>query len=218
MTAWVNNARMRSELESALAAIISYSNHSPQQTNTLGLSGWSNSGHSPWTYKLRSGEFECTLSLQELSSKAGNQDFVVVNQALKTELSLVSMQAGHLVYIHEGVRKQCRYQIINGLTFLALNSAYVTFQDCTHFASTTDEAPGSGQITASMDGAIIDVLAKAGDVVTKGQTLVILEAMKMEHPLKSDVDGTIESITVAKGDQVKLRQLLASVMPIESDE
>jgi geranyl-CoA carboxylase alpha subunit len=62
-----------------------------------------------------------------------------------------------------------------------------------------------------MDGAIIEVLVNLGEKVTKGQTLVILEAMKMEHPLKSDVDGVIESLTVKKGDQVKLRQLLVSV-------
>ena len=66
-----------------------------------------------------------------------------------------------------------------------------------------------------MDGSIIEVFVAPGDTVTKGQTLVILEAMKMEHPLKSDLDGVIESVNVEKGDQVKLRQLLVSV---QSDE
>jgi geranyl-CoA carboxylase alpha subunit len=51
--------------------------------------------------------------------------------------------------------------------------------------------------------------------VEVGQTLVILEAMKMEHPLKADVNGVVEQINIEKGDQVKLRQILAVISPDE---
>ena len=71
---------------------------------------------------------------------------------------------------------------------------------------------------ASMDGAIIKVFAEPGQAVAKGDTLVILEAMKMEHPLKADVDGTVESVLVKAGDQVKLRQLLVEVAATEMSE
>jgi geranyl-CoA carboxylase alpha subunit len=62
-----------------------------------------------------------------------------------------------------------------------------------------------------MDGAIVDVLVNVNDRVAQGQTLVILEAMKMEHPLKAGVSGVIESISVVPGDQVKTRQLLVKI-------
>jgi geranyl-CoA carboxylase alpha subunit len=66
-----------------------------------------------------------------------------------------------------------------------------------------------------MDGAIVDVLVEEGARVSKGQLLVVLEAMKMEHPLKAGVDGTVRRIGISKGDQVKSRQLLVE---LEADE
>ena len=102
-------------------------------------------------------------------------------------------------------------EIIGKTIYLKFATAYSQFEDVTHLSVAAKEASGSGQITASMDGAIIEVFVAPGDTVTKGQTLVILEAMKMEHPLKSDVDGVIDSVNVKKGDQVKLRQLLVNV-------
>ena len=46
---------------------------------------------------------------------------------------------------------------------------------------------------------------------TKGQTLIVLEAMKMEHQLKSMVEGIVESISVEKGQQVKSKQILLNI-------
>jgi geranyl-CoA carboxylase alpha subunit len=66
-----------------------------------------------------------------------------------------------------------------------------------------------------MDGAIIDVLVAEGDQVEQGQTLVILEAMKMEHPVKADRRGTVGQLLARKGDQVKRGQLLADVQSTE---
>ena len=45
----------------------------------------------------------------------------------------------------------------------------------------------------------------------KGQILVILEAMKMEHEIKAPADGMVEEVGVAEGDQVEARQMLATV-------
>ena len=52
---------------------------------------------------------------------------------------------------------------------------------------------------------------KEGDAVTRGQTIAVIEAMKMEHPLKADVDGTIQAIHTELGSQVKGRQLLVEI-------
>jgi len=55
-----------------------------------------------------------------------------------------------------------------------------------------------------------------GDAVRAGQTLAVLEAMKMEHPLRADRDGTVSGIRVGAGDQVRNRQVLMSVSEAES--
>ena len=62
-----------------------------------------------------------------------------------------------------------------------------------------------------MDGAIVDVLVSEGDRVSKGQLLVVLEAMKMEHPLKAGADGIVRRVQVSQGDQVKSRQVLVEI-------
>ena len=64
-------------------------------------------------------------------------------------------------------------------------------------------APVSGNaIKTPLPGVIIDVKVNVGDTVTKGQTVVVLEAMKMENNINADRDGKVTAIQVAKGDTV----------------
>ena len=64
-------------------------------------------------------------------------------------------------------------------------------------------APVSGNtINTPLPGVIIDVKVNVGDSVTKGQTVVVLEAMKMENNINADRDGKVTAIQVAKGDTV----------------
>ena len=54
-----------------------------------------------------------------------------------------------------------------------------------------------------MPGNILDVKVAQGQMVAAGQTLVILEAMKMENEIQAPVDGTVASINVTKGSTVE---------------
>jgi len=65
-----------------------------------------------------------------------------------------------------------------------------------------DEEGGHGGVTSPMPGKVIQVLANAGDAVTKGQPLLILEAMKMEHTIAAPAEGKIAAINAAVGEQV----------------
>ena len=62
---------------------------------------------------------------------------------------------------------------------------------------------GSAIIEAPMPGKVVDVKVKVGDVVTIGQALVVVEAMKMQNELASPMDGIIKEIKVAAGDTVE---------------
>ncbi len=72
-------------------------------------------------------------------------------------------------------------------------------------------AASDGTLRAPMPGKIVSVPVKAGDAVTKGQPVVALEAMKMEHALTAPFDGTVEAIHVTPGDQVGADAVLAVV-------
>ena len=61
---------------------------------------------------------------------------------------------------------------------------------------------GEGSLITPMPCKISQVNVKAGDIVKKGQTLIILEAMKMEHVMKSPKDGIVASVNYDVGDLV----------------
>jgi biotin carboxyl carrier protein len=63
-------------------------------------------------------------------------------------------------------------------------------------------------IKAPMPGLILDILVSVGDEISKGNQLMVLEAMKMENVLKASGDGIVKSIEVIKGQSVEKNQLL----------
>jgi biotin carboxyl carrier protein len=70
---------------------------------------------------------------------------------------------------------------------------------------------GAGAVTAPIPGVILKVLVKVGDAITVGQSLLILEAMKMENDITAQVAGTVTEISVSEGDQVGDGQALVVI-------
>lgn len=80
-------------------------------------------------------------------------------------------------------------------------------------ASTTPAAPtttvtrpatvgSKSGVKSPLPGVILDIKVKEGDTVKRGQTLLILEAMKMENDIKADRDGKVTAIKVSKGESI----------------
>jgi acetyl-CoA/propionyl-CoA carboxylase biotin carboxyl carrier protein len=69
-------------------------------------------------------------------------------------------------------------------------------------ASGSASGAGAGTITAPMQGTIVKVLVAAGDTVEAGQSVLVLEAMKMENHLNADREGTVAEVRVHAGDTV----------------
>ena len=64
-------------------------------------------------------------------------------------------------------------------------------------------AAGAGKsLTSPLPGVIVSVNVNVGDVVKAGQTVAVLEAMKMENDIQAECDGTVTAVKVAKGDSV----------------
>jgi len=70
------------------------------------------------------------------------------------------------------------------------------------------QAESVKDVKAPLPGVIVAILVKPGDVVTRGQELCTLEAMKMKNAIKSNREGSIASIEVTVGDQVSHGQVL----------
>ena len=69
----------------------------------------------------------------------------------------------------------------------------------------------SKEIVAPMPGAIVKMSVQIGQAVAEGDTLLFLEAMKMENPIVTPVAGTVDDILVCVGDQVATQQLLVTI-------
>ena len=73
------------------------------------------------------------------------------------------------------------------------------------------------EIRSPMPGKILAVKVAEGQIVEDGQTLVLLEAMKMENTLTAEGDARVATIHVADGDLVELGQVLVELAPIEAE-
>ncbi|MEE3358472.1 MAG: acetyl/propionyl/methylcrotonyl-CoA carboxylase subunit alpha [Pseudomonadota bacterium] len=120
--------------------------------------------------------------------------------------SSVSLKDGLLTVEQEGVKTQVIARK-SGEGVLIQRSGidrFFTFFDPSASAS----AGVSGALTAPMPGNVIAVFAKAGDAVTEGDKLLVMEAMKMEHAITASKDGIISEMLVSEGDQVEQGALL----------
>jgi 3-methylcrotonyl-CoA carboxylase alpha subunit len=84
--------------------------------------------------------------------------------------------------------------------FAAKGATKITAVD--RLAHAGDTQAEGGRLTAPMPGKVVSFAVKAGDKVSRGQPLAVMEAMKMEHTIAAPADGTVEELLFAPGEQV----------------
>jgi 3-methylcrotonyl-CoA carboxylase alpha subunit len=77
-----------------------------------------------------------------------------------------------------------------------------------------DSGAESGRLTAPMPGKVVSFAVQAGDAVSKGQPLAVMEAMKMEHTIAAPTDGVVAELLYAPGDQVADGAELLRLTPV----
>jgi acetyl/propionyl-CoA carboxylase alpha subunit len=96
-----------------------------------------------------------------------------------------------------------RWVTVNGQTFVLTKSSGAKRSGHAHHAA--------GELTAPMPGQVRAVNVSEGDPVTKGQTLLVLEAMKMEIRVQAPFNGVVQSLTVKVGQTVEREQILVKM-------
>lgn len=130
-------------------------------------------------------------------------------------ITLTSFGDHDFHYVCEGVQGRADYARDGHTLWLACEGLTWHWTDETLIEPEAAEAGGDGRVLAPMDGKILSVNVSEGDQVEKGQTILVLEAMKMEFQVTAGVDGPIEAVNASKGDQVTARQLLVQITPPE---
>lgn len=148
------------------------------------------------------------------------------------DLSLAAQDDTHIVWANgeavtvtvphlQAMVTEVEWLIVNGwpyeLTFDP-NLQWIKAYDGLHTIEVHDRAQrvarprsGDGRVKAPIPGLIARVLVKPGAPVEAGQTLVVLEAMKMENEIRAPFDGVVSSIPVTIGQTVVRGQVLAEV-------
>lgn len=116
-------------------------------------------------------------------------------------------------FIESSVRRRLSFSYEPHTKRLAIDAGqgHYLITDQTLVAAKSTESAATGEVLAPMDGAVVDVQAAQGDRVEAGQTLLVVEAMKMEHALKAGVAGIVEKLSVTLGAQVKTKEIVAVV-------
>jgi geranyl-CoA carboxylase alpha subunit len=128
-------------------------------------------------------------------------------------IAIYSNHNGTLSYVINGHRRSLAYIIAENSVYFDAGQGQIVARDDTHLPPQSTNAASQNQIHAPMDGLLVNVLAKVGDTVSAGQTLLLLEAMKIEHPLKAPCAGVVKEIIVNEKQQLKKRQLLLVIEP-----
>ena len=97
-----------------------------------------------------------------------------------------------------------RWVTINGRTYLLSKQTGSRKSGGAHHHA-------AGELTAPMPGQVRAINVSEGDEVTKGQTLIVLEAMKMEMKIQAPSDGTVNKLFVKQGETVEREQMLIEV-------
>ena len=72
-------------------------------------------------------------------------------------------------------------------------------------------AKSQSAVKSPLPGVVLDIKVKVGDVIKRGETILILEAMKMENEVHATADGTIRALYVAVGEAVASKALLCTI-------
>ncbi len=117
---------------------------------------------------------------------------------------------GHKVETHVSADGKRRWVSFDGQTWMLEKTSGV--------ARGAGGGSASGRLLAPMPGQVRAVNVSVGDAVKQGDTLLVLEAMKMEIRIQAPMDGVVGRLAVREGDTVEREELLAEIDSVTSDE
>ena len=201
------DADPRSELLAAAALVLAQKSAArlPQPE----LAFWRSSGAATTHFTLGLGTRAVSLRLTSL----GNNRFEAAVGEVRNEIELIDATGDAWRIAFAGLHLAVRHAFdAEGRLHLEVDGVQAVITDLTmQPAQSRESASSSGRLTPPMNGRVVAVLAEAGARVKRGQGLIVLESMKMEHTLAAPCDGVLAELTCAVGEQVAPGKLLARV-------
>lgn len=143
--------------------------------------------------------------------KGGGGAYTVTINGTAHEIFATSLTDGAWLIQWDGGREVVHTARNGGERYAHAEGGNFTLTQPTPQTRKRKRAGGGDDLTAQMPGKVVDVLVAVGDIVKKGQTLVLLEAMKMEIRASAPNDGKIKAVYVQKGDVIDRGQRLVEI-------
>ncbi|MGH8904525.1 MAG: acetyl/propionyl/methylcrotonyl-CoA carboxylase subunit alpha [Egibacteraceae bacterium] len=172
--------------------------------------GW-RVGEQAWTrWRMRAGQGD-PVDVR-VRGRAAGAEVVVGQDGASHQASSWWLESG-LEVILDGQTWRYSYVERGGVTWLGRDGgAWALREDDAVVADRrTDETVDAGPLVAPMPGTVTVVQVAVGDLVAAGQTLLVVEAMKMEHPVIAPIDGVVTALGVTEGQQVGMDEALGVV-------
>ena len=179
---------------------------------SLTTAHWHSTGAAQTPVRLGVGEM-LTATIVRSLDKHG---FAVRVADVEHAVAIVTERGNKVRFTVDGVQSNA-YVVDDDISLhIVADGSSFTIRDASLETTRAGAKGGDGKMLAPMNGRIVSVFAKTGESVSKGQRIVILEAMKMQHEIVAPRDGALASVNVAEGDQVATRQLLAAMTELPS--
>jgi geranyl-CoA carboxylase alpha subunit len=101
-----------------------------------------------------------------------------------------------------------------GVIHVSVDGRAARFENLRESVAAAEEA-GGGRVTAAMHGLITEIAVSPGATVTRGTRLVVLEAMKMQHEVRAEIDGVVSAVHCETGRQVAADELILEIEPAD---
>ena len=155
--------------------------------------------------------------------------YYFMNQDMNEFTLDVELQPGKLMeFTHEGLKTKLFLRVLAGknyysfdqvawkkLASLGVNETLVSHSEMYKvyrgFKPSGLNKGGAGALITQMPGKVVKLYKKEGDSVIKGETVLILEAMKMENEIKSGADGVIKSVNISEGQTLEAGFLMIEI-------
>ena len=142
--------------------------------------------------------------MKEYNLKINGTEYSVFIKSVKDNVASLTVNGAPYEVEVEGIKTAPTKVVNKGIHTPTLQSEQPV-------AKPAAPSGSASPLKSPLPGVILDVIAKEGDTVKAGQTLLILEAMKMENNIEADRDGVIERINARKGDSVLEGDVLLTI-------
>ena len=175
------------------------------------LLGWSNAKgvESIHIYAVDSGDSDDDISVRLQSGENGGFHAHIGEQGF--HVSAPDRSAPRYTLIIDGMKTHVSaVPTPQGLHIVGERHSYA-LRNIAGGTASLDEAGGGGTVRAPMHGQLLEIFVKAGDPVAAGQRIAILEAMKMQHEILAEIDGTVADVSASAGTQIAADDLIMEI-------